>query len=401
MGGRDCDVAIVGSGPYGLACAAYLGGDRGLDVRVLGDPMSFWRERMPAGMLLRSPYVASHIADPARALTLDAYQEDSGARFGQPVPLERFVEYGCWFERRAGIESDRRPVTRVEQENGGFRLALEDGASIAASRVVVAAGIAPFAVVPEQFRDLPGSAVSHSSAHRDLAAFAGQRVLVVGGGQSALESAALLHEAGAAVEVLVRHSRIFFLRRVGWLHKLGPITRLLFAPAEVGPAGISQVVSRPTLYRRLSREVQDRWAVRSLRPAGAAWLVPRLAAVPIVTSSWITSARLAGDEVEARLADGTVRRVDHILLATGYKVDVGGYGFLPPALLERIDRVDGFPRLTSSFESSVPGLHFVGAVAAWSFGPLMRFVAGTEYAGSAVAAALLGRRRRRAMRAAP
>jgi cation diffusion facilitator CzcD-associated flavoprotein CzcO len=380
----NCDVAIVGAGPYGLASAAHLGRIKGLDVRVFGDPMSFWRDRMPAGMLLRSPYVASHISDPDGAFTLDAYQRATSP-VASPVPLDRFVDYGRWFQRLVLPHPDPRAVDRVQRTNGHFRLDLADGDAVSAGRVVVAAGIAPFARIPGPFQGLPDWAASHSSAHRDLTSFADRSVMVVGGGQSALESAALLHEAGARVQVLVRAPRIYFLRRVGWVHNLGPLTRLMFAPAEVGPAGVSQFVQRPDLYRRLPRALQDKWAVRSIRPAGAAWLAARLGSVPIRTDTEIVSvSATAGNWVTARLRGGTTLEADHVLMATGYRVDVAGYSFLEP-VLERIGRVGGYPRLSRSFESSLPGLHFVGAPAAWSFGPLMRFVAGTEFAAAALA----------------
>jgi hypothetical protein len=392
MVNHDCDVAVVGAGPYGLACAAHL--QDGLDVRLFGEPMSFWKNHMPEGMLLRSPYVASHIADPDRALTLDDYQQVNGAGVEPPVPLTSFVSYGRWFQQQVAPDIDSRSVASVARQNGHFQLTLSDGESLTAGRVVVAAGIAPFARIPEPFRHLPDRVVSHSSAHSDLSAFAAKSVLVVGGGQSALESAALLHEQGADVEVVVRESRIFYLRRVPWLHKLGPITRLLFAPAEVGPAGISQCVSKPHLYRRLPRRLQDRWAVRSLRPAGAAWLEPRLNDVPILAGTFVDQAQIEGERVRVTLNDGGVQFVDHILLATGYEVDIAGYDFLAPSLLQSIDRVGGYPRLSAGFETSVPRLHIVGAPAAWSFGPLMRFVAGTGFTASSLARAVLPRMRK-------
>jgi hypothetical protein len=71
--------------------------------------------------------------------------------------------------------------------------------------------------------------------------------------------------------------------------------------------------------------------------------------------------------------------VDHVLLATGYLVDIAKYNFLNP-LLQQIKTVNGYPSLSRNFESSVHGLHFIGAPAAWSFGPLMRFVAGVDFA---------------------
>jgi FAD-dependent urate hydroxylase len=386
--GAGCDVAIVGAGPYGLATAAHLRAHRGLDVRVFGEPMSFWEERMPAGMLLRSPYAASHIADPDCALTLDVFGEATGSPVQPPVPLARFIEYGRWFQGVVAPEVDRRWVSRVARENGHFRLDTADGETLTARRVVVAAGISRFARVPAAYASLPPSAVSHASDHRDLGVFRGRSVLVVGGGQSALESAALLHEHGADVEVVVRAPRIYFLRRIPWLHRLGPVSWLLFARPEVGPAGLSRLVAMPDLYRRLPREWQDRFAVRSLRPAGAAWLRTRLDTVVVNTGRAVRAVAAADDRVRVGLDDGSERSVDHVMLATGYEVDISRYEFLAPELLTGIARVGGSPRLSTGFETSVAGLYMLGAPAAWSFGPLMRFVAGTEFAAPTVARAL-------------
>jgi NADPH-dependent 2,4-dienoyl-CoA reductase/sulfur reductase-like enzyme len=390
-----CDVAIVGAGPYGLSAAAHLRAADGLDVRVFGEPMAFWERQMPVGMLLRSPYVASHISDPQLSLTLDDYGASNGGPVAKPVPLDRFVHYGRWFQGEIAPDLDRRLVERVDCNGAGFELELADGEQVRARRVVVAAGIARFASTPSTFAGLPPELVSHSSAHRDLRSFAGREVAVIGGGQSALESAALLSEVGAAVEVLVRAPRIYYLRRIGRLHRLGPITRLLFAPAEVGPAGLSRLVSAPSWYRRFPRDLQDRFAVRSLRPAGAAWLVDRLADVPITTNRAVTGARAADGRLELALDDGTVRRVDHAVLATGYRVDITRYPFLGRRLLEQIAMVNGYPKLSRSYESSVEGLHFLGAPSAWSYGPLMRFVAGTEFSSPVLTRGILGRRRPR------
>jgi FAD-dependent urate hydroxylase len=393
MRSTDCDVAIIGAGPYGLAAAAHLSAASGLDVRVFGDVMSFWEHQMPEGMFLRSPYVASNIADPERGLSLDSFASESHTTLPRPLPVERFVDYGRWFRRQVSPALDGRSVTQINS-NGSFQLELSDGTRLTSSRVVVAAGIMPFARKPPQFEGLPRELASHSSEHREFSRFAGRRVFVVGGGQSALESAALLHEAGAEVEVLVRAPRIYFLRRIARLHHLGPLTRLLFAPAEVGPAGLSRLVSAPNWYRRLPRSLQDRFAVRSLRPAGAAWLVSRLEQVPITLGTSVVSAEAVGDEVALTLSDGSHRRCDHVLLATGYRVDIGDYPFMSGWLMDRIASVDGCPRLNAGFESSLPNLFFLGAPSAWSFGPLMRFVAGTEFAAPALARAILRKKRR-------
>jgi hypothetical protein len=386
-----CDVAIVGAGPYGLSAAAHLRAADGLHVRVFGEPMSFWERHMPKGMLLRSPLAGTHLSDPHGALTLQAYQSASGNHILAPLPLNRFTDYGRWFQRHAVPDLDTRKVDCLERQGEDFRLTLEDGETWKARRVIVAAGIMPFAWHPPEFKALPTSLASHACTHRDLTNLARKRVIVVGGGQSALESAALLHEMGADVEVLARAAIVRWLWRRSWLHTFGPVGRLLYAPPDVGQAGISHLVARPNWFRRLPRRMQDRLGVRSIRPAGAAWLKPRCQQIAITTGRAIISAVPVSGGANLKLDDGSERRADHVLLATGYRVDISRYPFLPEELLTSIRRVNGYPQLNAGFESSVPGLHFLGAPAAWSFGPLMRFVAGTGFASRALTQNILGR----------
>ena len=378
------DVAVIGAGPYGLSAAAHLRAVNGLNVRVFGEPMSFWDRQMPVGMLLRSPWAGSHLSDPKGALTLDAYRDANGSHFGSPVPLNRFIDYGRWFQRQTVPEVDGREVARVESDAGGFRLKLGDGETIQSRRVVVAAGIASFAWCPEPLRNLPRALASHSSEQNDLSRFSGKHVVVVGAGQSALESAALLHEAGAKVELLVRGSVVRWLWQRPLLHTW-PIEPLLYAPPDVGPALISQVVARPNWYRRMPRKWQDKWGTRSIRAAGAGWLKPRVANLPMITGRSIVSAAPAGGRLALKLDDGSERTVDHVLMGTGYRVDLAKYAFLSKQLVASIRQVGGYPQLNNGFESSVAGLHFLGAPAAWSFGPLMRFVAGADFATRSLA----------------
>src|SRR5580704_204015 len=199
-----CDVTIIGAGPYGLSAAAHLRTIPGLDSRVFGKPMSFWERHMPEGMFLRSGWDATHIADPGRSLTLEAFQAASGSRFSKPVPLDRFIQYGQWYQRLALPDLDQREILRVEVGPKGFKVTLEDGEFFSSNRVVIAAGIRPFAWSPPEFAGLDPALASHTSENRHLGRFAGKQVLVIGSGQSALESAALLFEAGADVEVAAR-----------------------------------------------------------------------------------------------------------------------------------------------------------------------------------------------------
>ena len=391
-----CDVTIIGAGPYGLSAAAHLRTIQGLDVRVFGEPMSFWERHMPRGMYLRSAWTATHIAHPNGSLNLEAYQSASGKHLSAPVPLKEFTQYGQWYQGNAVPGLDLRKIARIEANSNGFRVALDDGETFNSRRVVVAAGIGSFARRPREFERLPSSLASHTSEHRDFRQFAGKQLLIIGSGQSALESAALLHEASAEVEVIARSQRINWLQ--GWLSKtlhgrLGPVIKgLLYAPTDVGPAGLSQLMARPDLLRRLPRSVQERLWKRSVRPAGARWLVERLRNIPIRLCSSVVSAAPVGHHVRILLNDGSERTVDHVLLGTGYKVDVAKYEFLSPALIRSIQHFNGYPWLGPGLESSVPGLHFLGAPAARSFGPLMQFVSGTQYASRSLVRCIDGKR---------
>jgi FAD-dependent urate hydroxylase len=394
--GTSCDIAVVGAGPYGLASAAHLQAADGFDVRVFGPTMSFWDTQMPSGMMLRSPWDGSHISDPRHEFTLDKYRAEATESFGSPVPLPRFVDYGRWFQRTVVPQVDTRTVKRVEVADGdGFTVELQDGEQVRARRVVVAAGIAGFAHRPPEYAHLPATHASHSVDHRDLTAFEGKRVAVVGGGQSALETAALLHEEGAEVEVLVRDPQVRWLIR-RWHHDLPVVSKCLYAPPDVGPAFVSWLVALPQVFRTLPRGLQDRFARRSIRAAGSAWLVPRLQDVPITTERQVREAAQSNGHVKLRLDDGSERTVDHVLMATGYKVDARKYPFLGKKLLgAMVTTSAGYPALDHGYETSVHGLHIVGAPAAWSMGPLMRFVAGTDFAARSLARGVLASSKKR------
>src|SRR2546427_621319 len=196
-----CDVAIIGAGPYGLSAAAHLKQLKGLDLRLFGEPMSFWERYMPSQMLLRSPWAGTHIADPENRLTLDVYRTvNANPALDYPLPVQDFIKYGHWFLDRIGAAADRRKVTCIEQAAQGYQITLEDGASLRCRRIVVAGGIQPFVYRPKIFEGLPAELVTHTSDPHDFASFRGKEVVVVGAGQSALEAAGFLNAAGARVE---------------------------------------------------------------------------------------------------------------------------------------------------------------------------------------------------------
>ena len=166
--------------------------------------MSFWAEQMPEGMLLRSPYAGPNLSDPRHKFTLDGFQKSNDVRLSEGIPLDRFVEYGRWFQKQAAPDVGPRRTSCVGNNGDGFVLITEDGDKLNARRVVVASGIGYFTNRPDEFSGIPAPQVLHSSELRYPKQYKGRKILVIGGGQSALESAALLHEAGAEVESAVR-----------------------------------------------------------------------------------------------------------------------------------------------------------------------------------------------------
>jgi cation diffusion facilitator CzcD-associated flavoprotein CzcO len=386
-----CEAVVVGAGPYGLSVAAHLR-DAGIAARVFGEPMSFWRNNMPRGMLMRSPWRATHLSDPDGALSLDAYASAHGVDPNERLPLEKFVAYGEWFQQRAVADVDGRAVRRIDAAHGGFRLTLDDGETLDTDRVIIATGLRNQEYRPLPFRDVPVTLASHTAAHPDLSVFRGKRVAVIGRGQSACESAALLAESGAEVEIISR----------GDIHWLGiPTTgatqktfrrqlrEALASPSEVGPFPLSWLVEAPGLVRHMPAALREEFSRRCLKAAASGWLNPRFAKVRCSFGRTILGARALGDRIALDLDVGE-RVFDRVLLGTGYQIDIARLGILAPQLLDRIARADGSPLLRPSFESSIPKLHFVGSYAVKSFGPLLRFIAGAPYAARAVAEAAHG-----------
>jgi len=382
----ECEVAIVGAGPFGLSLAAHLN-SVGVDTRIFGRPMSFWREHMPQGMKLRSPWAATHIVDPDNLLTLDAFATVTGLGRPDPLPVEDFVRYGDWFRASALPDLDSRMVARVAPAGRGFALTLEGGATVQARRVVIAMGLANQEFRPVQFRELPVAVVSHTADHARLDQFAGRRVAVIGRGQSATESAALLAEAGAEVELICRGDvRWLGAETSGNAHRRDlywHLHKLLATKSGVGPFPLNWLNEQPDVVHRFPPALRARLTRKSLRAGAAGWVRWRLGGVHIDAGRAIRSAHPIANGIALDLDSGT-RIFDHVLLATGYKIDVARLGILAGDLLRAVATEDGSPVLGAGYESSVPGLHFVGSSAVASYGPLLRFVWGAGYAARTV-----------------
>jgi hypothetical protein len=161
---------------------------------------------------------------------------------------------------------------------------------------------------------------------------------------------------------------------------MGILSRMLYSSHDVGPIGISRLVAYPKVMSYVPLKLRDKIRKRAVRPAGSQWLPARLKSVKVTAETEVSEAIVTPAGLSLKLKDGSSRLVDHVVLGTGYDVDISRYDFLPPELVREVSQFDGYPKLTGGFRSSIPGLHFIGATAARSFGPLLYFVAGTDFA---------------------
>lgn len=403
------EAVVVGAGPYGLSIAAQAH-EAGLRVRVFGSPMGAWAQNMPSGMFLKSEPWASNLADSAGRFTLKAYCAQHGEPYGhgQPVPVERFVAYGRWFQERTGLRVEQDDVVRVSRQGGEFLVELASGATVRTRSVVLAVGVVPFAFTPPELEVLPEHLGGHCSRYHDLGELRGRDVTVVGAGQSAIETAALLVENGARPRLVARAGQLVWNELPPPMDR--PLPRRLRSPQSGLGIGWSNwtYAERPQLVRHMSAAKRQTLLHSALGPAGSWWLRERFAdRVPTRLGVTVTRAVGAGDAVTLTLAgrDGNVSTIEteRVIAATGYVPDVNRLGLLDPALRQDLRLVGTSPRLSSHFESSVPGLYFVGLMATLSFGPVQRFVYGTRFAAGRVSAHLSarGRVRRGAGEAVP
>ncbi|MFG2005035.1 NAD(P)-binding domain-containing protein [Spirillospora sp. NPDC048911] len=381
------DTLIVGAGPYGLSIAAHAQA-HGLDVRVIGTPMDFWQRHMPAGMLLKSEPFASNLSCPAPGSAFNDLHP--GWSMGQPIPLTTFVSYGRWFAENTVRGIEEVQVDHVRATAPGFTVTLSTGEEVRTRTVVMAIGVRQFAHVPDQLSSLPAELATHSVEHHDLSRFAGRDVTVIGAGQSALETAVLLADAGARPTLISRNDQL------AWnaLPQLDPsLTSRIFGGPQSGLGRGWRTwlwSEHPASTRVLSEETRHRIVRTTLGPAGAWWLRERL--------DHRVTVRLGERVVEADVRNGRAQlsavtsrgaiqlsQADHVIAATGYVPDIDKITILDPDLRRRLRLQHRSPDLSRHFESSVPGLYFAGLTAAASFGPVMRFVHGSSFAARRIA----------------
>src|SRR5271165_2636778 len=378
---------VIGAGPYGLSIAAHLRRS-GVSFRIFGRPMDSWIAHMPKGMMLKSDGFASNIYDPESAFTLGQFCAERGIEYadtGVPVRLETFTAYGLAFRDRMVPELEDKLVVSVDRLPDGFLLRLADGETVEARTLVLAVGITHFDHVPENLASLPPEFLSHSSRHHEVEPFQGRNVVVIGGGASALDLAGLLHEAGADVQLVSRqeslnfHSQPAGKPRSWWQQIRHPQSGL-------GPGMRSRFFANlPMAFHYLPERLRVEAVRRTLGPSGGWFIRDKvIGKVPLHLGCTPQRAEVQNGRVHlsVRAADGSEREIatQHIIAATGYKVDVERLKFLHPEIRAKVNVLNRAPVLSSSFESSVPGLYFVGVAAANSFGPVMRFAFGAGFA---------------------
>lgn len=389
------NTVIIGAGPYGLSVAAHLRGC-GIPFRIFGRPMDSWRAHMPKGMLLKSDGFASNISDPGGQLTLAKFCSERKIAYadtGIPVRLDTFTEYGLTFKERIVPELEDKLVVGVDRTTDCYELRIDDGDLVKAKRVVLAIGITHFEYVPDSLAHLPAEFVSHSAGHSEPGVFAGRKIVVVGAGSSALDWAGLLHESGIDVQLVGRATSLKFhgkptgKARSLWQRVQKPQTGL-------GPGWRSSFYANtPSLFHHLPESLRLEVLRRALGPSGGWFIKDKvIGKVPLLLGRTVESTEVQNGKVclHLRSQDGTktVITADHVIAATGYKVDLDRLGFLSASIRSQLKSVVKTPVLSSKFESSLPGLYFVGVSAANSFGPVMRFAYGADFAARTVARAL-------------
>ncbi|HEY1482558.1 MAG TPA: NAD(P)/FAD-dependent oxidoreductase [Candidatus Acidoferrum sp.] len=381
------DVAVIGAGPYGLSIAAYLKA-RGVDFRIFGSPMSTWLNQMPQGMRLKSEGHASSLYDPNSAFTLAHFCSEKGIRYadeGYPIPLNTFTSYGLEFQKKFVPQLENKQVVSLRRSSPGFQIELEDGEQITARKVVMAVGLSHFDYIPEVFNGLPRELVTHSSGHCCLNKFKGREVAVIGAGASAVDVAAILHSVGASTHLIARPAAIRFHDPPGKLPR-PLLSRIRHPRTGLGPGWkLAFYAHAPLIFRHLPEKVRLEKVKTVLGPAPG-WFVKDevVGKVAFHLGAEISKARVENGRVVLDFTDAGGKKqtllADHVISATGYKVDLQRLAFMDSDLRSCIETVALSPALSPHFESTCAGLYFVGTAAAHTFGPLMRFAVGAQFA---------------------
>jgi cation diffusion facilitator CzcD-associated flavoprotein CzcO len=379
---KHLPLLIIGAGPYGLTMAAYAQ-HKNIEYRAIGKTMDFWRSNMPKGMVLRS--ACDWHYDPFNQDTFERYLETQNLKpvDVEPLALDSYLSYVDWFVKQQRIEilpAWVQQLNYIPDSSAFFEAVLQDGETLTARNVVLALGFRYFKNVPEPYSTMfPPGCFSHTCDLVDLAPFKGKRALIIGGRQSAFEWAALLNEQGAdTISLSYRHPTPTF-QQSDW--------------SWVNPI-VDAIIEDPSWFRRMTDEQkaqvnQRLWAEGRLKLEP--WLAARITkdAVKLFPESQVTGCKeLPNGELQVSL-NGSTLEIDHIILATGYKVNVEKVPLLTQGnILAQLETRNGFPVLDEHFQSNLPGLFFTSMCATQDFGPFFAFTAGIRTSAKLIGAAL-------------
>jgi len=376
----ETDVAIIGAGPYGLSLAAHLRA-RGVKYRIFGEPMRFWLN-MPVGVNLKSLAFATSIALPKRGHSYPEWCRQHGLEDFEPCTMQSFAAYGLEIQKQFIPDLQEVLATNIGLRAGGFEVTLSSGERLLSRKVVVCTGLSGLAQIPDVLQGLGPDCMRHTFDISDYSEFRNKTVAVIGAGASAIEAGALVCEAGGCSEVFVRGNGAVFHGRTP---RVRPLWESIKNPMTgLGPGRDNWILEQlPLIVHMLPLERRTRFVKRYLGPASPWWIKDRiLGKVPIHVRHELVEAGKANQRVRLKMRDGQGGfrnvEVDFVIAGTGYDVNVSRLGFLDREIVDRIHHIERAPALNINFESSVPGLHFIGPLSFMCFGPVFRFVTGAE-----------------------
>lgn len=352
------DLIIIGSGPFGISLASHAVSNN-LEYKLFGYPMDFWKNQMPQDMFIRTPHEFVSFSDSKDELTVQQFSLETDIELVTPLPRPIFVQYANWFAQKSGIEFTPNKIIKVKNQAGYYEVISETGEQYTAKNVVVATGVEHYKYLPDFLKQLPPQMVTHTSGYTTFSQFKGKRVVVLGSGQSAWEAAGLLHRDGADVELIYR--------------KEGP-NYAGSRENEIALRDVGDVFYQLPIEEKKQGWGQSPGSVAHFLKPYVEGLVPQNAGVSIEHIEPINE-----EEVRIVLSDGTDKTVNHIIAATGFRIDLDQVPFFDEDLLSIINREEGyshFPKLNESFESSLSGLYFAGPLSSHSHGPTFRFILG-------------------------
>src|ERR1700761_6254069 len=391
------DVLVIGAGPFGLSMSTHPR-HRCIEPMIVGRPMNTWRAHMPLGMFLKSEPYGSVFSAATKEYGIATYSrlhgfDDYVDRVG-PLSIERFLGYADWFTEQLVPDIRDLTVTSVTPGDGGFKVEFAEECPVFARHVIIATGLLPYAYTPSELSGLPSDLMTHSSAHRRLDQFRGRRVAVIGAGQSALQTGALLHEAGADVQVIARRQQLVWEGKMP--EEVGILDYIKRPPTKLCEGWGCVVYDSPDAFRLLPESVRIEMALTALGPKGAWWLRDRVEGVfEVLTGHQLRSAEPHGSGVLLQL-DGLQRSsiaADHVIAGTGFRIDIARLPFLSKEIQAGLVTRVNCPLVNRAGESTIPGLYFAGAPTMPSLGPGVRFISGTHHTAARVAKSVARRAR--------